>query len=75
VEGTTGLLIDPGEATMLIDRTLSQPDLTHRTQPGLWSELSNMVACLHDGLFSHYRPERHYMRGPGPACRAKHTRS
>jgi len=59
---------------MLIDRTLSQPDLKHRTQPGLWSELSNMVACLHHGLFSHYRPERHYMRGPGPACRAKHTR-
>lgn len=20
-----------------------------------------------------YRPERHYMRGPGPACRAKQT--
>ena len=19
-----------------------------------------------------YRPERHYMRGPGPKCRAKH---
>jgi hypothetical protein len=74
VEGNTGLLIDPGEATMLIDRTLSQPDLKHRTQPGLWSELSNMVACLHYGLFSHYRPERHYMRGPGPACRAKRTR-
>jgi hypothetical protein len=34
-----------------------------------------MVACLHDGLFSHYRPERHYMRGPGPAYRAKHTRT
>ncbi len=22
-------------------------------------------------LFEGYRPERHYMRGPGPACRAK----
>jgi hypothetical protein len=22
-------------------------------------------------LFEDYRPERHYMRGPGPACRAK----
>ena len=60
---------------MLIDRTLSQPDLKHRSRPGLWSELSTMVACLHHGLFSHYRPERHYMRGPGPACRAKHTGS
>ena len=23
-------------------------------------------------LFEDYRPERHYMRGPGPTCRAKH---
>jgi hypothetical protein len=23
-------------------------------------------------LFDGYRPERHYMRGPGPAWRAKH---
>lgn len=23
-------------------------------------------------LFNGYRPERHYMRGPGPAWRAKH---
>jgi hypothetical protein len=22
-------------------------------------------------IFSPYRPELHYMRGPGPACRAK----
>ena len=22
--------------------------------------------------FNPYRPELHYMRGPGPACRAKH---
>ena len=22
-------------------------------------------------LFDSYRPERHYMRGPGPKCRAK----
>jgi hypothetical protein len=23
-------------------------------------------------LFEPYRPERHYMRGPGPKCREKH---
>jgi hypothetical protein len=22
-------------------------------------------------MFGDYRPEQHYMRGPGPACRAK----
>ena len=25
--------------------------------------------------FDPYRPELHYMRGPGPACRAKQARS
>ena len=28
------------------------------------------------GLFaSHYHPERHYMRGPGPACAARSQRN
>jgi hypothetical protein len=26
-------------------------------------------------LFNEYRPERHYMRGPGPKWRAKHARN
>lgn len=26
-----------------------------------------------DGLFDPYRPELHYMRGPGPRWRAKHA--
>ena len=26
-------------------------------------------------LFNEYRPERHYMRGPGPKWRAKHART
>jgi hypothetical protein len=70
VEGKTGLLIDPGEATMRTDGT--HVDHRHNPMPGLWSTLSDMVACLHRDLFNTYRPERHYMRGPGPAWRAKH---
>jgi hypothetical protein len=27
------------------------------------------------GLFDPYRPERHYMRGPGPKWNEKHARS
>jgi hypothetical protein len=27
---------------------------------------------LKTAIFDSYRPERHYMRGPGPKCRAKH---
>lgn len=30
------------------------------------------VSLLND-LFGTYRPERHYMRGPGPKCREKHA--
>jgi hypothetical protein len=32
-------------------------------------ELSRTFAALFDG----YRPELHYMRGPGPKCSAKHS--
>jgi hypothetical protein len=32
---------------------------------GLWRTLT--------GLFDSYRPERHYMRGPGPKWRQKHA--
>ena len=34
------------------------------------SRLSVLVRLLHKASDS-YRPELHYMRGPGPACRAK----
>jgi hypothetical protein len=36
--------------------------------------LAEIRAFWHQFLtraFNPYRPERHYMRGPGPACRAK----
>jgi hypothetical protein len=58
---------------MNTDRTQSQADLKHQPTFGLWSELSDMVAHLRRDLFADYRPERHYMRGPGPACLAKRT--
>ncbi|MBX9773266.1 MAG: hypothetical protein K2Y71_02545 [Xanthobacteraceae bacterium] len=65
-----GLLIDPGEATMRTDGT--HVDHRHTPNPGLWSALSDMVAGLQRDVFNKYRPERHYMRGPSPAWRAKH---
>ena len=34
--------------------------------------VSDMWRSLIDGLTDPYRPERHYMRGPGPKWRAKH---
>lgn len=36
------------------------------------TEIRQMLRSMHRDLFGSYRPERHYMRGPGPAYRAKH---
>jgi hypothetical protein len=35
-----------------------------RTAERMWGTLTRE-------LFDTYRPERHYMRGPGPKCRAR----
>ncbi len=34
--------------------------------------LATLWQALHRGWFRGYRPERHYMRGRGPAWHAKH---
>ncbi len=41
-------------------------------QKGLGARLAAFGRALAPELFSHYRPERHYMRGPGPKWREKH---
>jgi hypothetical protein len=38
-----------------------------------WSALATLRRQARKAL-SRYRPERHYMRGPGPACMAKRQR-
>ena len=43
--------------------------------PGLTSGLTDLVHKLIRDLFDPYRPEMHYMRGPGPKWRQKHARS
>ncbi|MDF1598749.1 hypothetical protein PZ895_03025 [Mesorhizobium sp. YIM 152430] len=34
----------------------------------IWARLHNLPRALREFLLPTYRPERHYMRGPGPAC-------
>jgi hypothetical protein len=43
---------------------------THRA-PGLAKDLADVARTLRS-LLDPYRPERHYMRGPGPKWHAKH---
>jgi len=41
-------------------------------QPGLIAEIRDFWREFVTRTFNPYRPELHYMRGPGPACRAKY---
>lgn len=36
--------------------------------------VADFFVGLRRDLFDHYRPEKHYMRGPGPKWREKHGR-
>jgi hypothetical protein len=50
--------------------------LTTRHQAeGLAADLADLFENLTRGLFDTYRPELHYMRGPGPKWHAKHDRA
>jgi hypothetical protein len=43
-----------------------------KTKRGLAVALDDFIRTLSDALFDTYRPELHYMRGPGPKWHAKH---
>ena len=47
---------------------------TRDKAPGVLAEFGNLVHDLIQTLFDPYRPEQHYMRGPGPKWHAKHFR-
>jgi hypothetical protein len=46
-----------------------------RSQDSLAADLADLVQDLARSLFDGYRPELHYMRGPGPKWHAKHDRA
>ena len=48
---------------------------TVRKESGLSADLAEFVQNLARSLFDPYRPEQHYMRGPGPKWHAKHDRT
>jgi hypothetical protein len=50
----------------------SLPAARRDEQSGLLSEVRGFWRQFFARAFDPYRPELHYMRGPGPACRAKH---
>jgi hypothetical protein len=51
---------------------------THRARsprkaPGVLAEIADLFRNLTKALIDPYRPELHYMRGPGPKWHAKHA--
>lgn len=34
----------------------------------IWNRLTTAAVAIREFVAPTYRPERHYMRGPGPAC-------
>jgi hypothetical protein len=49
--------------------------LAARKNPGLVADIAEFFRDLANALFDSYRPELHYMRGPGPKWHAKHSRA
>jgi len=52
--------------------SLHAPAHSHAGQAKPFAELRAFLRQFIAKAFSTYRPELHYMRGPGPAWRAKH---
>ena len=55
----------------IISASLSSPAHRHAGQPKPFAGIRVFLHQLFARAFDPYRPELHYMRGPGPACRAK----
>jgi hypothetical protein len=69
-----------GEIAGLVMTTIaslspSQLAASRGDAPGLISEIREFCQQFVLRAFDPYRPELHYMRGPGPACRARHIAS
>lgn len=39
----------------------------------IWNQLAHVAVAVREFIAPSYRPERHYMRGPGPACARRST--
>jgi hypothetical protein len=57
--------------TTITSGSLSASAARQDGQSGLLAEVRGFWRQFFARAFDPYRPELHYMRGPGPACRAK----
>src|SRR5215471_2019164 len=60
------------DSVMITARTTVRMLAARRQAPGLATDITDLFRTLAKALFDPYRPELHYMRGPGPKWHAKH---
>ena len=60
---------------MIAIRTTVRMLAARRQAPALRADIADLLHSLAKALFDPYRPELHYMRGPGPKWHAKHERA
>jgi hypothetical protein len=53
----------------------ARPSRVRRPAPRFDSAIIQLWQVLMKGMFDPYRPELHYMRGPGPKWREKHCQT
>ena len=58
---------------LITSGSLHSPTRNRDGRSGLFAEIRAFWHQFFTKAFDPYRPELHYMRGPGPACRAKHA--
>ena len=58
--------------TTITSESLSPPAGSHDGRSRPFAEIRSFWRQFFARAFDPYRPELHYMRGPGPAWRAKH---
>lgn len=46
----------------------TSPEGTGIRTMAIWNQITHAASALREFIAPTYRPERHYMRGPGPAC-------
>jgi hypothetical protein len=59
-------------AIVIPSKPASPAIATQQPASGPWREIVDFFRQFIVAAFHPYRPEQHYMRGPGPACQAKH---
>jgi hypothetical protein len=65
--------MQPDRDRMHAETTMPTQITQKKTAPRLTHAIAQLIAGLRRDLFGGYRPELHYMRGPGPKWHARHA--